>query len=122
MKLRHTGAMRRGVSLLLLGGIVAALSAATARADGTATTSTTTSGTTTTSTPSYAPLRPSYLPGGCLGAGAVAISEPGRVTIAYGSPATTLGPSAQPASGATVGFLYSSASGATCETAHVALG
>src|SRR5690349_4857053 len=121
MKVRHTGAMRRGVWLLLLGGIATALSAASARADGTATTSTS-SGTTTASTPSYAPLRPSYLPAGCLGAGAVAISEPGRVTIAYGSPAASLGPSAQPASGAIVGFGYSSASGSTCETAHVTLG
>lgn len=114
--------MRRGVWLLLLCGIVAALSAASARADGTATTTTTSGTTTTTSTPSYAPLRPSYLPAGCLGAGAVAISEPGRVTVAYGSPATSLGPSAQPASGAIVGFAYASASGSTCETAHVALG
>jgi murein DD-endopeptidase MepM/ murein hydrolase activator NlpD len=113
--------MRRGVWLPLLCGIVAALSAASARADGTATT-TTTAGTTTTSTPSYAPLRPSYLPAGCLGAGAVAISEPGRVTVAYGSPAASLGPSAEPASGAIVGFQYSSASGSTCQTAHVALG
>jgi murein DD-endopeptidase MepM/ murein hydrolase activator NlpD len=52
----------------------------------------------------------------------VAISEPGRATVAYGSPATSLGPSAQPASGAIVGFGYSSASGSTCETAHVTLG
>jgi murein DD-endopeptidase MepM/ murein hydrolase activator NlpD len=114
--------MRRGVWLLLIGGIAAALSAASARADGTATTSTTTSGTTTTTTPSYAPLRPSYLPAGCLGAGDVAIAEPGRAAVAYGSPATNLGPSAQPASGAIVGFEYSSASGSTCQTAHVSLG
>jgi murein DD-endopeptidase MepM/ murein hydrolase activator NlpD len=113
--------MRRGVWLLVLGGIVAAFGAAGARADGTATT-TTTSGTTTTSTPAYAPLRPSYLPAACVGAGAVAISEPGRVTLAYGSPATSLGPSAEPASGSIVGFGYASASGSTCETAHVTLG
>jgi len=121
MKVRHTGAMRRGVWLLLLGGIVAALGAASARADGTATT-TTTSGTTTTSTPSYAPLRPSYLPGGCLGAGAVAIAVPGRPTVGYGSPAANLGPSGQPASGAVVGFQSATASGSTCETAAVSLG
>ena len=64
MKVRHTESMRRGVWLLLLGGIAAALGAGSARADGTGTT-TTTGGTTTTSAPSYAPLRPSYLPNGC---------------------------------------------------------
>src|SRR5262245_43209130 len=120
MKVRHTDAMRRGVWLLLIGGIAAALSAASARADGTGTT-TTTSGTTTTSTPSYAPLRPSYLPAGCLGAGAVAISVPGRPTVAYGSPASNLGPSAQPASGAIAGFQSSTASGSTCASARVTL-
>jgi murein DD-endopeptidase MepM/ murein hydrolase activator NlpD len=118
MEVRHTGAMRRGVLLLLLGGIVAALGAASARADGT----TTTGATTTTSTPSYAPLRPSYLPGGCLGAGAVAIAVPGRPTVGYGSPAANLGPSAQPASGAIVGFLSATASGSACESASVTLG
>jgi murein DD-endopeptidase MepM/ murein hydrolase activator NlpD len=112
--------MRRGVWLLLLGGIAAALTAAAARADGTGTT-TTTGGTTTTSTPSYAPLRPSYLPAGCVGAGAVAISVPGRPTVAYGSPASNLGPSAQPASGAVAGFQSSTASGSTCESASVTL-
>jgi murein DD-endopeptidase MepM/ murein hydrolase activator NlpD len=121
MDVRHTEAMRRGVWLLLLGGIVAALGAASARADGTATT-TTTGGTTTTSTPSYAPLRPSYLPGGCLGAGDVAIAVPGRPTVGYGSPASNLGPSGQPASGAIVGFQSAAASGSTCETAAVTLG
>jgi murein DD-endopeptidase MepM/ murein hydrolase activator NlpD len=112
--------MRRGVWLLLLGGIAAALSAGSARADGTGAT-TTSGGATTTSTPSYAPLRPSYLPGGCLGAGAVAIAVPGRPTVAYGSPAANLGPSGQPASGAIVGFQSSTASGSTCENARVAL-
>jgi murein DD-endopeptidase MepM/ murein hydrolase activator NlpD len=121
MKVRHTEAMRRGVWLLLSGGIAAALCASSARADGTATT-TTTGGTTTTSTPSYAALRPSYLPAGCLGAGAIAISVPGRPTVAYGSPAADLGPSAQPASGAIAGFLSSTASGSRCETARVTLG
>jgi murein DD-endopeptidase MepM/ murein hydrolase activator NlpD len=112
--------MRRGVWLLLLGTLAAALTAASARADGTGTTATT-SGTTTTSTPSYAPLRPSYLPAGCVGAGAVAISVPGRPTVAYGSPASNLGPSAQPASGAIAGFQSSTASGSTCENARVTL-
>jgi murein DD-endopeptidase MepM/ murein hydrolase activator NlpD len=121
MKVRHTEAMRRGVWLLLIGSIAAALSASSARADGTATT-TTTGGTTTTSTLSYAPLRPSYLPAGCLGAGAIAISVPGRPTVAYGTPAANLGPSAQPASGAIAGFLSSTASGSTCETSRVTLG
>jgi murein DD-endopeptidase MepM/ murein hydrolase activator NlpD len=120
MEVRHTEAMRRGVWLLVLGGIAAALSAGSARADGTETT-TTTGGTTTTSTPSYAPLRPSYLPGGCVGAGAVAIAVPGRATVAYGTPAANLGPSAQPASGAIVGFQSSTASGSTCENARVTL-
>ena len=112
--------MRRGVWLLLLGSIAAALSAASARADGTGTT-TTSGGTTTTSTPSYAPLRPSYLPAGCVGAGAVAIAEPGRPAVAYGSPAADLGPSGQPASGAVAGFQSSTASGSTCENATVTL-
>jgi murein DD-endopeptidase MepM/ murein hydrolase activator NlpD len=120
MKVRHTEAMRRGAWLLLLGSIAAALSAASARADGTGA-ATTSGGTTTTSTPSYAPLRPSYLPAGCLGAGAVAIAVPGRPTVAYGSPASNLGPSGQPSSGAIVGFGSSSASGSTCETARVTL-
>jgi murein DD-endopeptidase MepM/ murein hydrolase activator NlpD len=112
--------MRRGVWLLVLCSTAAAFSAASARADGTGTT-TTTGGTTTTSTPSYAPLRPSYLPGGCLGAGAVAIAEPGRPTVAYGTPAANLGPSGQPASGAVAGFQSSTASGSTCESAKVTL-
>jgi murein DD-endopeptidase MepM/ murein hydrolase activator NlpD len=112
--------MRRGVWLLVLGCLAAAFSAASAQADGTGTT-TTTGGTTTTSTPSYAPLRPSYLPGGCLGAGALAIAVPGRPTIGYGTPATNLGPSGQPASGAVAGFQSSTASGSTCETARVTL-
>ena len=120
MKVRHTGAMRRGVWLLLLGCLAAAFSAASARADGTGTT-TTTGGTTTTSTPSYAPLRPSYLPGGCLGAGGLAIAMPGRATVAYGTPAANLGPSGQPASGAVAGFQSSTASGSTCESAKVTL-
>ena len=112
--------MRRGVWLLVFGCLAAAFSAASARADGTGTT-TTTGGTTTTSTPSYAPLRPSYLPGGCLGAGAIAITVPGRPTVAYGSPAANLGPSGEPASGAVAGFLSSTASGSTCESARVTL-
>jgi murein DD-endopeptidase MepM/ murein hydrolase activator NlpD len=112
--------MRRGAWFLVLVALAAALAAASARADGTGTT-TTTGGTTTTSTPSYAPLRPSYLPGGCLGAGAVAISEPGRPTIAYGAPASNLGPSAQPASGAVAGFQSSTASGSTCDGARITL-
>jgi cell wall-associated NlpC family hydrolase len=111
--------MRRGIWLLVLGGLAAALSSASARADGTATT--TTSGTTTTSASSYAPLRPSYLPGGCLGAGAVAIAVPGRPVVAYGTPAAGLGPSAQPASGAIVAFGSSTASGSTCESANVTI-
>jgi murein DD-endopeptidase MepM/ murein hydrolase activator NlpD len=120
MQVRHTEAMRRGVWLLVLGCLAAALSAASARADGTGTT-TTTGGTTTTSTPSYAPLRPSYLPAGCLGAGALAIAVPGRPTVAYGTPAANLGPSGEPSSGAVAGFQSSTASGSTCENARVTL-
>src|SRR3954447_19021831 len=132
--------MRRGVWLLVLGLLTAALGAASAYADGTATTATTTT-TTTTSTktttsttpttgpttttpppPSYSPLAPSYLPTGCVGAGAAAIAVPGRHVLTLGTPAATRGPSAYPTRAPIVRFLSSTASGSACTAAHVALG
>ena len=133
--------MRRGVLLLVLGTLTAALGAASAYAAGTTTTTTTTSTTATTTTsttttettttgttttapppPSYSRLTPSYLAAGCVGAGAVAIAEPGRQVLALGTPASSRGPSAYPANGSIVRFVYSTASGSACSSAHVALG
>jgi cell wall-associated NlpC family hydrolase len=124
----HTGAMRRGVSLLVLGVLAAAIAAASAQADGTGTTpgttttTTTTTGTTTTSAPpAFARLAPSYLPETCVGAGAATIAEPGRPIIALGTPAVSLGPSAYPANKPLVAFQSSDSGGSTCKTTHVAL-
>src|SRR3954466_3741593 len=133
--------MRRGVWLLVLGLLTAALGAASAYADATATTATTTTTTTPTATPtttsmttptgtttttppppSYSPLAPSYLPTGCVGAGAAAIAVPGRHVLTLGTPAATRGPSAYPTKAPIVRFLSSTASGSACTTAHVALG
>jgi murein DD-endopeptidase MepM/ murein hydrolase activator NlpD len=119
--------MRRGVWLLIVGVLAAGLAAASARADGptstTATTTTTTGTTTTTPAPTYARLALSYLPATCVGAGAATIAEPGRNVLTLGTPASNLGPSAYPATKApVVAFGYSTASGSTCKTAHVALG
>jgi murein DD-endopeptidase MepM/ murein hydrolase activator NlpD len=115
--------MRRGVLLLVLGVLAAASATASAHADGTGTTpGTTTGATTTTAAPTYAPLAPSYLPTGCVGAGAATIAEPGRPVLALGTPASSLGPSAYPAKKAPfVAFGSSTVSGSTCKTAHVAL-
>jgi murein DD-endopeptidase MepM/ murein hydrolase activator NlpD len=133
---RHTAAMRRGVWLLALGALVAALGAASALAAGTTTTTTTTS-TTTTSTPTttttgtttttptppiYARLVPAYLHAGCIGAGAAAIAVPGRPVLALGTPAATRGPSAYPAKAPIIRFLSSTASGSTCTGSLVTLG
>ncbi|MFL5960112.1 MAG: peptidoglycan DD-metalloendopeptidase family protein [Gaiellaceae bacterium] len=110
--------MRRGVLLLGLGILAAAAGAASARADGT-----TTGATTTTTTPSYARLSPSYLPSGCVGAGAAAIADPGGKVLALGTPAADRGPSAYPASSPLVAFGSSSVSGgSTCASASVTLG
>jgi murein DD-endopeptidase MepM/ murein hydrolase activator NlpD len=130
--------MRRGVWLLVLGVLLSALGAASAFAAGTTTTTsttttsttttapttTTTTGTTTTTPaqPSYSPLAPSYLSNGCVGAGAVAIAEPGRRVIVLGTPASSRGPSAYPVKSPIVRFLSSTASGSACTTARVALG
>jgi murein DD-endopeptidase MepM/ murein hydrolase activator NlpD len=129
--------MRRGVWLLVLGALGAALGAASAFAAGTTsttsstTTPTTTTATTTTTTgtttttpppPSYSPLTPSYLSTGCVGAGAAAIAEPGRKVLVLGTPASSRGPSAYPIKDPIVRFLSSTASGSACKTAHVALG
>jgi murein DD-endopeptidase MepM/ murein hydrolase activator NlpD len=131
--------MRHGVWFLVLGLLGAALGAASAYAAGTTTTTTTTSTTSTTTTsttattttgtttttpppPTYSRLTPSYLPAGCVGAGAAAIAVPGRPVLAFGTPATSLGPSAYPTRDPIVRFLSSTASGSACTTARVALG
>ena len=111
--------MRRGVWLLVLGVLAAAVAAASAQADGTGTTTGTT---TTTAAPTYARLGTSYLPTSCVGAGSATIAVPGRPVLAIGTPAASLGPSAYPATKAPlVAFGSSAASGSTCKTAHVAL-
>ena len=135
-EVRHTGPMRRGVWLLVLGLVLAALGAASAYAAGTTTTTTTpprrrttttstTTTATTTTTPApttYAPLAPSYLSNGCVGAGAAAIAVPGRHVLTLGTPATSRGPSAYPTKAPIVRFLSSTAGGSACTTAHVTLG
>jgi murein DD-endopeptidase MepM/ murein hydrolase activator NlpD len=111
--------MRRGVWLLVLGIVAAALGAASAYAEGTTTTGTTT---TTTSTPSYARLIPAYLPSHCVGAGAAAIAEPGRKVLTVGTPASARGPSEYPGKAPFIKFDSSSASGSTCKASSVTLG
>src|SRR6476660_1243440 len=104
----HTGPMRRGVWLLVLGVLAAALASAPAHADGTGTT------TTTTPAPTYAPLGRSYLPTACVGAGAATIAEPGRPVLALGTPGSSLGASGYPAGTAPlVAFGSSASSGST---------
>lgn len=118
--MRHTVAMPRGVWVLVIGVVAAAVGAGSARADdpGTTTTATTTAA---TATPSYAPLGTSSLPAGCVGAGAAAIAEPGRPVRTLGTPASALGASAYPSSASIVAFQGSSASGSTCTSATVTL-
>jgi cell wall-associated NlpC family hydrolase len=114
--------VRRGVSLLVLAVVASVLGVASARADGTGTTTATTGTTTTTPpAPSYAPLRLSYLPTSCVGAGAAVIEEPGRQPLALGTPASSLGPSAYPAGTPIVAFGSLSASGTTCSNTSVTL-
>jgi cell wall-associated NlpC family hydrolase len=113
--------MPRGVGLVIFGVLAAALAPASAHAGGT-TTTTTTGTTTTTAAPTYARLVPSYLPTACLGAGSAVIEEPGRPPLALGTPASSLGPSAYPATTAPlVAFESSTSSGSTCKTAQVTL-
>ncbi len=133
--------MRRGVWLLVLGVLLAALGAASAYAAGTTgttttstdTTSTTTTSTTTTTgtttgttttTPSitYSRLEPSYLSKSCVGAGVAAIAEPGRQVLVLGTPASNLGPSEYPTAAPIVRFRYATATGSGCTSAHVSLG
>ena len=112
--------MRRGVWLLVLVVLAAAAAASSARADGTDTT-TTAGTTTTTAAPPYAPLRASYLPRTCIGAGAAAIAPPDGKVLTLGTPASGLGPSAYPSTSPVVAFSSSSVGGSTCETASVTL-
>lgn len=107
--------MRRGVWLFVLGVLAAAIGAASAHADGT------TGTTATTSTPAYARLTPSFLPAACVGAGEAAIVEPGSRVLALGTPASTRGPSAYPATTPLVAFASATAGGSTCKTASVTL-
>jgi murein DD-endopeptidase MepM/ murein hydrolase activator NlpD len=118
--------MRRGVLLLVLGVLAAALAASAARADQTTTTSTTptttaTGTTTTTPVPTYAPLRSSYLATGCVGAGDAAIAPLGGSVLTLGTPSTNAGASAYPTSAPAVAFGAAIAGGSTCKTAHVTL-
>jgi murein DD-endopeptidase MepM/ murein hydrolase activator NlpD len=110
--------MQRGVCLAVLVVLAAAFAAATAHASGTGTTTGTT---TTTASPSYAPLAASSLPATCVGAGAAAIVEPGRTTLAVGTPASALGPSAYPQAKPVVAFDSAAASGSTCRDGSVTL-
>ena len=119
-RLRHTSVMRRVVWLVLLALVGAAVAVASARADGTATTTstTTTATTTTTTAPSFAPLASSSLPATCVGAGAAALVLPSERVIAFGTPASTLGPSAYRS---VLTFDSAAASGSTCKSAAVSL-
>jgi cell wall-associated NlpC family hydrolase len=118
--------MRRGVWLVVLGVLAAALGVASAQAAGSETTTTgttsTTTTTTTTTTPSYSPLASSSLPAGCIGAGAAALVLPAHPVIALGTPASGLGPSAYPSSGSVLAFDSSTAGGATCKAGRITLG
>ena len=119
--------MRRGVGLLVLGVVAAALGVDSARAEGIGTTtttgSTTTATTTTTTTPSYAPLPSSSLPAACVGAGAAAVVFSANSVVALGTPASDRGPSGSSyaSSGTVVAFGSSTASGSTCTSAGVTL-
>ena len=115
--------MRRGVALLVFGVLAAVLGLASARgalAAGT-TTSTPTTTTSTTTSSSFAPLEPSVLPAGCVGAGAVAVAPPSHGVVALGTPATDLGASGYPVSGAVAEFGSATVSGSTCRDATVTL-
>jgi cell wall-associated NlpC family hydrolase len=98
----------------------AAVAVASARADGTATTTstTTTATTTTTTAQSFAPLASSSLPVACVGAGAAALVLPSQRVIAFGTPASSLGPSAY---GSVLTFDSAAASGAPCKSAAISL-
>ena len=81
------------------------------------TTSTTTT-TTTTTTQSFAPLRSSSLPATCVGAGAAALVLPSGRVVAFGTPASFLGPSAY---SSVLAFNSSIISGSGCSSAVVEL-
>jgi murein DD-endopeptidase MepM/ murein hydrolase activator NlpD len=108
--------MRRGVWLFVLAVLGAALGVASAYADGT----TTTTGTTTPA-PSYAQLPGSRLTKSCVGAGVAVIVEPGGRPLAFGTPASDLGPSAYPVAQPWIAIDSSAASGSTCKSAAVTL-
>jgi cell wall-associated NlpC family hydrolase len=112
--------MRRLASLVLLALVGAAVAVASARADGTATTtSTTTTATPTTTTAlSFAPLASSSLPAACVGAGAAALVLPSQRVIAFGTPASNLGPSAYRS---VLSFDSAGVSGSTCKSGAVSL-
>ncbi len=112
--------MRRLVWLVLLAVVGSAVAVASARADGTATTTstTTTATTTTTTAPSFAPLASSSLPAACVGAGAAALVLPSQRVIAFGTPASSLGPSAYRS---VLTFDSAGVSGSTCKSGTVSL-
>src|SRR4051794_37170225 len=130
--------MRRGVLLLGLIVLVAALGAAVARADsGTGTTTTGTTDTTTTDTtttspsttettttttgPTYVPLMRSRLPHGCVGAGVAAIAKPGGAIVMLDVPAKSSDASKYPASHPFLTTDSATASGSGCTNRRVTL-
>ncbi len=87
---------------------------------GTTTTTATTTGTTTT--PSFAALAPSSLPAGCVGAGALALARPTQQVVAFGTPASALGPSVyETSSGSVLSLRSSTSGGSTCKSETVTL-
>ncbi|HZT94880.1 MAG TPA: C40 family peptidase [Gaiellaceae bacterium] len=112
--------MRRGAWLVFAAVVVAVLSVGSARA---AASGTTTSGTTTgtTTAPSYADVPQSFLPRGCVGAGAAALVVPAHPVVAFGTPASSLGPSAYAPAGTVLSFASSSSSGSACQSGGVTL-
>jgi hypothetical protein len=127
--------MRRGLLLVSLVLLVAALGAAVAHADGgtgtttTGTTDTTTTGTTTTTTtttpttttsgPTYTALYASRLPHGCVGAGVAAIVTSRGATGFLALPQAGLGASEYPGSHPFLTFDSAAASGSGCSGSGV---
>ena len=113
--------MRRGVWLVFAAVLVAVLFVGSARAaaSGTTTAGTTAAGTTTA--PSYADVPQSFLPKGCVGAGAAALVVPAHPVVAFGTPASSLGPSAYSPSVTVLSFSASIPTGSKCKSAGVAL-
>ncbi len=112
--------VRRGVLLLVLGVVAAALGVGSARAEGTDTTTTGTTTTSTTAEATYAPLPSAYLGTTCV-TGDAAIAPPDDQALVLGTPASGRGPSAYPTTSPVVAFGSSAVSGSACTTTNVAL-